>query len=183
MLGAVLTQDCPYPGPLLGAAGAKTQQQLALVVDRGIRDHPAHRESLEQELDCSLPGVLLGEQIAGECLRVFAPRGGAERPAQGQCVAVCIGVVAARGDQLLRTLAPARVSSLAALVPARAGSSAACPCAGSGAAGHRGGRDPVRLAGCLQQLAAYVARDRLRVSRPCRGGLHLRELADTLARL
>ena len=105
VLRAVLAQHRADPGALLGGGRAKALQQLALALDRRVRDAPAHREALEQQLDPPLPGVLLSagrsRVRSGEHLRVLAPRGWAEYAAQGQHGAVRVGVVAVRRAQLV----------------------------------------------------------------------------------
>ena len=79
----------------------KRAEQLALALDRRARDHPAHGQPLEQQLERPLPGVLLRARAprspapASAC--AYSLRGaGRERAAQRQHVAVGVGVVAAR---------------------------------------------------------------------------------------
>ena len=70
----MLAQRLAHPCPLIGSRRAEAREQLALALDGKAGDDPALGEALEEELDGPLPGVLLGEEVAGEDRGVLAPR-------------------------------------------------------------------------------------------------------------
>ncbi len=136
---------------------------------------------------------------------VLAPRGDRQRAAQRQRVAVRVGVLARRGRELFRASAPAlraggcayprsprptRLSG-ARSAPTRARRARShvpdTPIPAPGAPTRRirsqpGASDAMSpvAPGRLQQLSPHIPRHGVRVARPRRRGLHLRELAHAL---
>ena len=85
--GEVLAQRVADPLAFLLGGEAVAAEQLLLARDRlGAGDLPAHRQALEEELDATLPRVLLRERRAAHRRGVLAPGGGRHRAAQREHV-------------------------------------------------------------------------------------------------
>ena len=87
----------------VGVGHPVATEQHRLVVERQPGDLPTHREALEEQLRAPPPGVLDRGGLAGRRLADLGDRSAAERFAQGQHVALGIGVVDRRD---LLALAP-----------------------------------------------------------------------------
>ena len=158
VLRAVLAQRLADPRALRRAwpcAAAPSSSRWPL--DRHARDHPAHGEALEQQLDRALPGVLARDAARR---RRRAPRRTRAASRRSASRAACstlpsrVGVVAARAPSRRRCAAARRLPTL---------------------------RQPASAA--RSRAAAHVAGDRLGVARPGGRGLQRGELAHARARL